>query len=92
MCFNDHVISGVPDGTARTCSDSDRQSCNSHPVADGDSACIQHTHCYPVGFAITLSFTNTNGLTHADNDIDTGRTIDANRHIHADRNTFVDYA
>ena len=89
----DHlVIRGVPDGTARTCSDSDRQGSDSDPAADGDSACIQHTHCYPVGLAITISFTNTNGLTHADNDIDTGRTIDANRHIHADRITCFDYA
>jgi hypothetical protein len=86
------VIGGLPDGAARTCSDNDRQSCDSDPVADGDSARIQHTNCYSVGFAITISFTNTNGLTHADNDIDTGRTIDANRHIHADRITYFDYA
>jgi hypothetical protein len=78
------VISGVPDGTARTCSDSDRRGCD--PAANDDSVRIQHTHGRPVGFAITLSFTNTNSLTHSDNDIDTGRTIDTNR------NTCFDYA
>ena len=88
MCIDHLVISGVPDGTARTCSDSDRRGCD--PAANDDSVRIQHTHCRPVGLtvAVTLSFNNTtaNGLTDADNDIDTGRTI------HANRNTCFDYA
>ena len=82
MCIDNHCYCGVPDGTARTCSDSDRRGCDSDAAANGDSARIQHTHCRPVGLtvAVTLSFsvTTANGLTHADTDIDTGRHIHAN--------------